>query len=436
MALIKYRSSMVPVLGLILSIIGLVYVLVMSVNAGREALCLTSGCTVVSDFKIFGISPWWAAALIFAAITVMCVLRMRLFAKVLASAFLFGDCIFLIIMFFIAPCTNCLGAALIIFATWAALRLDRGTFVMPRRILAGTLGGLWAVLFILNLGYAISELPPTWGLQAQNGAEKKISIFFSPSCPACREAVNAFSDNAVFYPVAENEADYAAIADMTKHMQEGLSPSAALDATLAAQAGGDYIPPDLSLWQHADIKMKVMRNQAQVLRMGGDVLPVIVFKGLPQSWAKPQPDGTAASGSGNGNAASDPAATAGPAAAPARSGPEAYQQSRTGTPAANQSAVTGSEAENIAPEATSPSTENVASDRARAVTESLANEGASQAAENASTAGAGTELTAESPTAPEARGRQSAGDASGPDLPLNVNETLECGRGEQEPCAQ
>lgn len=285
MAFSRYRSQFIPVAALVFSAIGFVYCIIMSFGLGADTLCTSSGCAIVEDFRVFGISPWWAATLIFAAMTAMCFFRMRLGARFVVSFFLVGDCIFLAIMFFVAPCTSCLIAGLIIFCAWLALRIDRSVLITARRVMAGALSATWVVLFLLNLGYAANEAIPAWKIQSPAAENSKINIFFSPSCPACREAIVLFSDRAVFYPVAENEPNYLVIADLARRVQEGQSPAAALEAILAEQAAGGYTPPVLSLWQAMGNKIKIMRNQAAVTRHGHRALPVLMFEGLPTGWA-------------------------------------------------------------------------------------------------------------------------------------------------------
>ena len=310
MAFSRYRSQFIPVAALVISAIGLAYSLVMSFGFAAEALCLTSGCTIIQDFRVYGISPWWAAALAFAILAALCFFRMRWGARLLASLFLVGDCVFLLIMFFIAPCSSCLIGGFIIFCAWLALRIDRAVLITARRIMAGALSLIWLILFLLNLGYAINEAIPAWKLNGKTAESAKVSIFFSPSCPACREAVSVFSGRAVFYPVAENELDYLSIADISSRVDAGQSVHEALEAVLAEQAAGSYAAPEVSLWKSLVNKIKIMRNQAAVTSHGYNVLPVLVFEGLPASWT------TSRAGSG---AAARPAAEEPEARTPAAS---------------------------------------------------------------------------------------------------------------------
>lgn len=285
----RYKSQFIPVAAFVFSVIGLIYSLIMAFGFAAETLCLTSGCTIVQDFKVVGISPWWGAAVMFALLAALCFFRMRFLARLLASLFLVGDCVFLIIMFFIAPCSSCLLGGFIIFCCWLALRIDRAVLISARRIMAGALSFVWLVLFLLNLGYAANESIPAWKLNGDSAENAKVSVFFSPSCPACREAISVFSGRALFYPVAENERDYAVIADLASRVAAGKSVQEALEDVLAEQAAGSYAAPDMSLWGSLVNKIKVMRNQAAVTRYGYNVLPVLVFEGLPASWAGSAP---------------------------------------------------------------------------------------------------------------------------------------------------
>lgn len=282
----SYRSQFVPVPGLILAVLGLLYSLFLSFDLGQELLCLSSGCAVVRDFKIYGFSPWWGAALIFVGIAILCFLRLRLFANILATLFLLGDFLFLAAMFFVAPCTSCLGAALLIFLTWKSLRLEGQMLIKPRRILTGALAGIWFLLFMLNLGPALGELIPAWALPGINTAEHKTGIYFSPSCPACREAVQYFSGQASFYPLAENDEDYARIAVMAEMTENGASPAEALASVLEAAEKGIFQAPALTLAEEILLRIKIMHNKAMILRLQAGSLPVLIFEGLPAVWTR------------------------------------------------------------------------------------------------------------------------------------------------------
>lgn len=284
------RAFNLPVAGLIFSILGLVYCLLMSLGVGVEAICLTSGCALVADVRIAGISPWWAATALFGLMTLFSIFRLRALAYGVALLFLMGDCLFLLLMIFIAPCTSCLLVALLIFGAWVSLRWRSHTLVMPRRILAGGLGAIWSLLFILNIGTVLHEIALPKAISG--GPESKIDIYFSPGCPACVDTVRYFDGQAAFYPVAESEEDIAVVADLQARMAavEG-QPASTLGAAMAAidaeRKAGSYRAPELSLWKNVALRFTLMRNQSRISQLGFEAVPVIMFEGVPRSWAQP-----------------------------------------------------------------------------------------------------------------------------------------------------
>lgn len=280
------RSLSIPVPGLIFSLLGLGWCIFMSLGIGTELVCITSGCQVVENVRIFGISPWWAAVALFGLMSLIALLRLRALASLVALFFLLGDCLFLLVMLFLAPCTNCLILALILFCAWISLRSKFTTLVVPRRIFAGVMGGLWLLLFLLNLGPVLNEIiAPRQLLSHPNSS---VSVYISPSCPACIQAVRAFDKAATFYAVAEDEADLAMIADLEARLAAGQGLAAALDEITEQRLAGAYKAPQLSFWQGLSLRFASMRNQARLSRLGYNAVPVIMFEGLPAHWARPR----------------------------------------------------------------------------------------------------------------------------------------------------
>lgn len=281
----RHRSQFIPIAGLVSAVIGFTYSLLMSVGVAQETFCLNSGCAIVQDFRVFGISPWWAASVFFALIAILCFVRFRRAARILAMFFLAGDCLFLLLMLFIAPCSSCLIGAVIIFSCWVSLRTNAYSLIVARRIMAGALSAVWLILFMLNLGYAANEAVPTWKIVESSAEGNKISIYFSPSCPACREAVKLFAGRASFYPVAERQDDYPVIADLYNRTKNGIPLSKALDAIITEQKSNTYTAPEESFWRSMFNKIRIMRNQSSAMHYGNS-LPIIIFEGLPASWVE------------------------------------------------------------------------------------------------------------------------------------------------------
>lgn len=277
------KSFDLPLAGFIFSVLGAVYSILMALGIATEAVCLTSGCTMVKDLKVFGLSPWWWAFAAFTLSSVLCLLRLRALAYVLSVLFLLGDCVFLLVMIFIAPCTSCLLAALLIFCVWSALRASWRSLMRPRTILVGALGGFWFLLFLVNAGFAVEEVTPVWRISGREDAS--VTVYFSPSCPACRKAVSLFGDEAGWYPVLEGDKDIALLADLEARMESGQSLASAMADLGVLQDSGQYAPPEVGLVDGVVLRMKAMRNQSRLSRLGYNALPVIMFEGLPSSWA-------------------------------------------------------------------------------------------------------------------------------------------------------
>ncbi|MCL1889111.1 MAG: hypothetical protein FWF99_01215, partial [Desulfovibrionaceae bacterium] len=271
-----------PLPGLVFSVLGLAYCLFMSFAPGAELLCLSSGCAATRAFRVAGISPWWAAALIFFLLAGLCALRLRRAAGILAALFLAGDALFLLAMTGIGPCAGCLLAALLIFCAWKSLwPASAGTarFIRP---LTGVLQAGWCILFVLNLGAILGELPPS--PLPETSENKKISLYFSPSCPACLTALRQFSESAILCPVAENEEDALFIAALAEKIRDGGSAFEALEELLADRRDGKLRPPSMTRIETLRFRAGLWRNQALAARHGGQTLPVIVLSGLPAAW--------------------------------------------------------------------------------------------------------------------------------------------------------
>ncbi|MCL1915988.1 MAG: hypothetical protein FWG17_04705 [Desulfovibrionaceae bacterium] len=276
-----------PLPGLIFSVLGLTYCLFMSFAPGAELLCLSSGCAASRALRVAGISPWWAASLIFFLLAGLCALRLRLAARSLAALFLAGDILFLLAMAGIGPCASCLFVALLIFCAWKSLwpaSSGPARFIRP---LTGLLQTGWCILFIINLGAILGELPPS--PLPGTSENKKISLYFSPSCPACLTALRQFSESAILCPIAENDEDALFIAALAEKIRDGSPTLEALEELLADRRDGKLRPPTMTRLDTLRLRAGLWRNQALAARHGGQTLPVIVLSGLPAAWPSPAP---------------------------------------------------------------------------------------------------------------------------------------------------
>lgn len=290
----RYSSLPLPMGGLVLSLLGLVFCLAVASGVGNDALCFTEGCALIKEITVWGISLWWFGVAAFALLSLICFFRQRALAYLFASLFLLVDCALLILMFFLAPCVNCLVAGLLFFCVWMALSWRSSSMLVSPRIVHSGLSVIWGFLFVLNAATAVSQAVPLWSMPHQTSS--KITVFFSPSCPACRKAIDVFGSQAVFYGVAENEEDLAMLWDIETRLRRGQQLDRAMKDICFLQEAGQYVPPALPFWEKSWLRLKTLRNQAAIQRSGFKALPVILFEGLPLALTETGNTGKTANG--------------------------------------------------------------------------------------------------------------------------------------------
>jgi hypothetical protein len=270
------QPSFIPWGVLFYSLLGLAWCgyVAFPAGSGSSGLCETSGCLLLRDFTVAGLSLWWVGGAYFFLLAVFCLRGAWRLVWMLSRIALFLDAVLLLIMFFTGPCTNCLVAGIFFGLTAFAARPAPGGWFLeaPPQPLLLT---LWLGLFLGNGILALNESLPH--LTIGNTAHKEVRLFFSPSCPACREALIAIGPDAVLYPVWEQEGDIEAI----------LRLSALLDAhtpmpEAVARFRNPQEPlPELSLLRRVLLMVQLVRNKVLVLRQGGDSLPLIQVNGMP-----------------------------------------------------------------------------------------------------------------------------------------------------------
>lgn len=244
--------------------------------------CPGTGCQLFQDFTFKGISLWWAGVAYFAVMVLLCLRKARTLFMTLAALALCADAVLLIIMLGTASCIACLGAAFFMGLLFLVLRRHAYSKTAPDPgpsfiFLA------WAGLFIAAVASAGTEHIGPWQMHGPENAERR--IYFSPSCPACRDAVTVFAGNAAFIPVAERESDYDAIYRMNLAIKNGKT---LVDALRAANKGTEAEPFSL---ETLFVRFRLLRNKAEVLGLGFDRLPLIMVNGMPRNL---RPEGGAA----------------------------------------------------------------------------------------------------------------------------------------------
>jgi hypothetical protein len=197
----------------------------------------------------------------------------RIAGRLLAMSALAADSVLLFIMFFTAPCFDCLVAAAFIGLVYYSLRGEPdGWFLMPCG--PSLLLPVWFGLFLGNGVLAADEMLPRHILGDQNA---EVSIFFSPSCPACRAALASIGSAAALYPVAEEPDDAERIIKFASYLSAGMSAGDAAERSMdPAQP-----VPEYSLFNRILLSVQLLRNKSALLRQGVRSLPLIRISGMP-----------------------------------------------------------------------------------------------------------------------------------------------------------
>ena len=265
----------VPRLTLLFALLGLAWCFYISFPENASVPCATSGCELFRDSKIGGVSLWWVGGAFFFVLSAIC-LRGRSFlaAKLLALA-IFLDAILLIIMFFTAPCLDCLVVAACLGLCLLCLQLPHSEFIPPKKGHPFLLA-VWFGLFLANAVLAANENIPAYTMGDAQTTE--VRLYFSPSCPACREAVASLAGKAALYPVEEKPGDFEAVLRFEVLLQGNkLTYEEALNKSLDPR-----MPvPEISLARQLELRVQMLRNKAAVFGQGFRALPLIVINGMP-----------------------------------------------------------------------------------------------------------------------------------------------------------
>lgn len=246
---------------------------------GAKPLCLTQGCSLYQDVSLLGFSLWWWGAGAFSLLLLLSLAGKLGWAFWLAFVAVALDCVFLFWMAVSMPCLNCLIAALLFFALFVTLALGSSSARLPSLVLAV----LWLTLFTPNVFAAGQELAGPWRITGE--AQAPVQVYFSPSCPSCREALKGLlmggAQNLGFYPVAETEDDVKRLLQLRRELQKGASfPSA------FARSRDPNKVPEPGFLENLSLRAGLFRNKMALSRMGAQRIPVIVMHGIPKGFGQ------------------------------------------------------------------------------------------------------------------------------------------------------
>ncbi len=237
-----------------------------------EQLCVTQGCALHEGTAVFGLSLWWWGAGAFAGLFALGLLGRTAWTRLAALVCLAADVVFFAIMALTAPCLTCLASGgLFLLVLLAVAR----PFAASGRLVRGVVLA-WFLALTPNLFAVAQELATPWPAAGPETAA--VRLYFSPTCPACRDAVAVMSRLGKpfigFFPIAGSEEDVQLIARTLEGMRSGLSLPEALTRS------GDAAPAAVGL----SLRWKLLRNKVAYLRGRPDGVPHLQINGWPRKW--------------------------------------------------------------------------------------------------------------------------------------------------------
>ena len=268
------HSFSIPWWGFLFALGGLAWCGWVAFPTGHPSPCLTSGCSLFRDGRMGAVSLWGVGGACFFLLTLLCLRGKRRAAFMVSSLALFLDAILLLIMFFTAPCLDCLVVAAFFGLTCYALRPRQdGWFgAAPGRLL---LLPIWFGLFIANLAAVGNEALPRWALA--NAGNTSVRLYFAPSCEHCRAALLAWGHTAALYPVAETADDPDAILKLEALLLQKVPMAEALERCRNPEEPLPATDP----FARTLLSVRLLRNKAAVLKQGFQALPLIEINGMP-----------------------------------------------------------------------------------------------------------------------------------------------------------
>ncbi|MBO4336240.1 MAG: hypothetical protein J5846_10500 [Desulfovibrio sp.] len=277
----KHAFSFQP---LLFAVLGALFCF-LSIQGNEVNFCTTAGCSLYHDLTIAGISMWWIGFGSFLLLACLALLAHPTLGLFIAGLMLLCDIGLLALMSVTAPCQNCLVVAICFALTFRAFRKAKA-LAKGKTGPAGTswLLVLWLIGFCFNCGAVLRSELGSWPILGES-QEARVHLYFSPSCPHCRDAVNYYAGSVetAFYPVKEDDDDIYRIHAMQKALASGLNIEEALKAAQNAEKWSsllDFHPAILLL------NLRLLRNKAHVFLAGSKGVPFLEYRGMPSLIAK------------------------------------------------------------------------------------------------------------------------------------------------------
>ena len=279
---LRHNSLTPPWSALLFALMGLLWCGYVVFPSGTQEPCVMSGCAISKELMFGGLSLWWVGGAYFFFLMIICLRGKRHIAWRLAQVALVLDSLLLLVMFFTGPCSDCLVVALFFFLTARALRPTvSGGYAGSDAPVHFAMFPLWIGLFLGNVVTAGNEAIPHWSIGKETS--QNVRLYFSPSCPACRDAVIALGDTVTLFPVAKEQGDFDAIVRFYSNVNQGMPAAESLRQAMAEDAP----VPRLPLTDRFLLHIQLFRNKTAVMRHGAtQPMPLILINGMPSSWKK------------------------------------------------------------------------------------------------------------------------------------------------------
>ena len=244
-------------------LLGAGVVLCLLAASGLSAkLCLNEGCQVYRGYKLWGFSLHHVGGAAFALGLFWLYQRSPVYADFIRLC-LWGETALLAFQAVYLPCSECL----LVGFLWGLV----GLLTIPRELVVK----LWAVLFLAAVAMMAKELIKPWPVYG--GQDAAVKVFFSPSCPHCRETIDNLmaggiqGEDVAFYPVALEDKDCQRVAQFQQTFGASLNLWRALQACWE-----DPKPCALGFWEWLRLRLGLMRNQLVLARMGVRQVPLVL----------------------------------------------------------------------------------------------------------------------------------------------------------------
>ena len=272
----RTQASSTPWATFFFALLGLIWCGYMAFPTANPAPCVTSGCELFRDARIVGVSLWWVGGAYFFLLAILCLRGNRNAVRILAMLALSADAVLLVVMFFTAPCFDCLVVAAIVgLCYYTSLQPAPGSWFTGTAAKPSILLPVWFGLFLGNAVLMADEQIPLYALG--NTRTSEVRVYFSPSCKACRDAVSALGDTAVLHPVMESEEDFDSIVRLAALLRDNVPAHEAILRSINESEPTPILAPH----ELAILRLQLLRNKARLMRQGFRAVPLVQVNGWP-----------------------------------------------------------------------------------------------------------------------------------------------------------